>query len=117
MFDDVDLPTYAFCRNSVAVENLEVASGGKGNETLEEIRDNLSTVLKKAFGKKSAKGSKTDGDASLDVADISTHDEGEKKKRGKQKWVSSEAKKLAQRRQAETAIPVNHSTQFAGRRK
>jgi hypothetical protein len=36
----IDLPTYQQSRNSLGVENLQPASGGRGNETLEEIREN-----------------------------------------------------------------------------
>jgi hypothetical protein len=37
---DIDLPTYQQSRSSLGVENLQAASGGRGNETLEEIREN-----------------------------------------------------------------------------
>ena len=37
---DIHLPTYQQSRSSLGVENLQPASGGRGNETLEEIREN-----------------------------------------------------------------------------
>jgi len=37
---DINLPTYQQSRSSLGVENLQPASGGRGNETLEEIREN-----------------------------------------------------------------------------
>ena len=37
---EIDLPTYQQSRSSLGVENLQPASGGRGNETLEEIREN-----------------------------------------------------------------------------
>ena len=39
-FSNVNYPTYLDARNSLGVENLEAASGGRSNETLEEIREN-----------------------------------------------------------------------------
>ena len=39
-FSNIDYPTYLNSRNSLGVENLDAASGGKGNDTLEEIREN-----------------------------------------------------------------------------
>ena len=37
---EIHLPTYQQSRSSLGVENLQPASGGRGNETLEEIREN-----------------------------------------------------------------------------
>ena len=39
-FADIDLITYQTYKSSVAVENLEPASGGRGSESIEEIRQN-----------------------------------------------------------------------------
>jgi hypothetical protein len=39
-FSEIDLTTYQTYKTSVAVENLEPASGGRGSESIEEIRQN-----------------------------------------------------------------------------
>ncbi len=39
-FTDINAPVYADARRSLVVENIEPATGGKGFETLEEIREN-----------------------------------------------------------------------------
>lgn len=40
LFDDDELTLYRFCKNSVAVDNEIPASGGRGAETIDEIREN-----------------------------------------------------------------------------
>ena len=40
LFDQDELALYRFCKNSVAVDNEEPASGGRGAETINEIREN-----------------------------------------------------------------------------
>ena len=39
-FTDINLPVYNEARRSLVVENIEPATGGKGVETIEEIREN-----------------------------------------------------------------------------
>lgn len=39
-FTDINLPVYNEARRSLVVENIEPATGGKGFETIEEIREN-----------------------------------------------------------------------------
>jgi hypothetical protein len=39
-FSDINVPIYIDARNTLVVENTEPATGGKGSETLEEIREN-----------------------------------------------------------------------------
>ena len=39
-FNDNELPSYRVAKNSVAVDNEESATGGKGADTIEEIREN-----------------------------------------------------------------------------
>ena len=40
LFDDDELSLYRFCKNSVAVDNESSATGGRGAETINEIREN-----------------------------------------------------------------------------
>ena len=40
LFDDDELNLYRFCKNSIAVDNEIPASGGRGAETINEIREN-----------------------------------------------------------------------------
>ena len=40
LFDQDELALYRFCKNSIAVDNEEPASGGRGPETIDEIREN-----------------------------------------------------------------------------
>ena len=40
LFDDDELSLYRFCKNSIAVDNEIPASGGRGPETIDEIREN-----------------------------------------------------------------------------
>ena len=40
LFDDDELSLYRFCKNSVAVDNEIPATGGRGPETINEIREN-----------------------------------------------------------------------------
>ena len=40
LFDDDELALYRFCKNSVAVDNESPATGGRGTETIDEIREN-----------------------------------------------------------------------------
>jgi len=40
LFDQDELALYRFCKNSIAVDNEEPASGGRGSETIDEIREN-----------------------------------------------------------------------------
>ena len=40
LFDDDELALYRFCKNSVAVDNEYPATGGRGAETTDEIREN-----------------------------------------------------------------------------
>lgn len=39
-YETIDIPLYEQSRTSLAIENLEPATGGKGGETIEEIREN-----------------------------------------------------------------------------
>ena len=40
LFDDDELSLYRFCKNSIAVDNESPATGGRGAETIDEIREN-----------------------------------------------------------------------------
>ena len=40
IFDDDELQLYRFCKNSIAVDNEIPATGGRGPETIDEIREN-----------------------------------------------------------------------------
>ena len=40
LFDDDELSLYRFCKNSIAVDNEAPSTGGRGEETIDEIREN-----------------------------------------------------------------------------